>query len=76
MSKNNKGWAPHLVSRVEEIKEDVSGGTYQALFLSLSNILTSNNWEVKKAAPEAKAILKLIKFIVSIEKKIEIKFRA
>ena len=45
------------VSIIEPIIEDVSGATYQVLFLNLSNIFTSRFWAIINAVAEPIAIL-------------------
>ena len=45
------------VSATDPTEDEVKGATYHLLFLSLSNIWTSNNWAVKKAVPEPIATL-------------------
>ena len=49
-------------------EDEFKGATYHLLFLSLSNIWTSSNWAIKKAEPEAIAILNYIKSVKLVVK--------
>ena len=51
------------------IRDSVNGAINQSLFLSLSNIWTSNNCAVKNAVPEPMAILKDIRSAKFVENK-------